>query len=97
MEESTKKNSHGFTWGMIVGGAVVLMLTTKRGRQILKDLTEGGIEGLEDYIDLEKIKALTSEFNDEDESEKESDSGEKKDDTTKKPVKKRKRFFRKTK
>jgi hypothetical protein len=51
---------------MIVGGAVVLMLTTKRGRQILKEVTDGGIEGIDQYIDIDKIKALTSEFDDED-------------------------------
>jgi hypothetical protein len=66
MDEKTKKNSHGFTWGMIVGGAVVLMLTTKRGREILKEVTEGGIDGIDQFIDIDKIKALTSEFDDED-------------------------------
>lgn len=67
MEDEKQKHSHGFTWGMIVGGAVVLMLTTKRGRQILKEVTDGGIEGLDQYLDIDKIKALTSEFDDEDE------------------------------
>lgn len=91
MDEHKDKKSHGFTWGMIVGGAVVLMLTTKRGREILKELTEGGLEGIEDFIDLDKVKALTSEFDDEDRTD------ELPNDEKKKTVKKRKRFFRKAK
>jgi hypothetical protein len=74
MDEQTKKNSHGFTWGMIVGGAVVLMLTTKRGRSILKEISEGGIDGLDQYLDIDKIKALTSEFDDEDEVDSEEEA-----------------------
>ena len=97
MDEPKKKNSHGFTWGMIVGGAVVLMLTTKKGREILKELTEGGIDGLEEYIDVEKIKALTSEFTDEDSVEESRETSKNPVSTEKKVFKKRKRFFRKSK
>ncbi|HRN96773.1 MAG TPA: hypothetical protein PLD54_04975 [Candidatus Levybacteria bacterium] len=97
MDEPKKKNSHGFTWGMIVGGAVVLMLTTKKGREILKELTEGGIDGLEEYIDVEKIKALTSEFTDEDSIEESGEASKTPVSAEKKVSKKRKRFFRKSK
>jgi hypothetical protein len=65
MEERKDRNSHSFTWGMIVGGALVFMLSTKKGREIIKELTEDGIEGIEDFIDIEKIKELTREFDDE--------------------------------
>lgn len=102
MDEPKNKHSHGFTWGMIVGGAVVLMLTTKKGREILKELAEGGIDGLEEYVDLEKIKALTSEFTDDDGVVSEKKSRKVVDEEAPelvetKKVSKRKRFFRRSK
>lgn len=101
MDEPKIKHSHGFTWGMIVGGALVLMLTTKKGREILKELAEGGIDGLEEYVDLEKIRAITNEFTDDDREEtaplekQATDSAPK--TSEKKTAPKRKRFFRKSK
>ena len=76
MEQRKDRNSHGFTWGMLVGGAVVLMLTTKKGREILKEISDGGLEGIEEFIDIEKVKELTNEFSDDgDEQEDASPSG----------------------
>ena len=85
MEEKRRDSSHSFTWGMLVGGAIVLMLTTKKGREVLKELTNGGLEGIEEFIDIEKVKELTSEFGAEDDSE---DEGEEKE----KPRKRRRLF-----
>jgi hypothetical protein len=69
MDEKRHKESHNFTWGMIVGGALVFMLTTKKGRELLKELTDGGIDGIEEFIDLDKVKELTREFHDDEEED----------------------------
>lgn len=53
-----KNNNHheynpgnGFLMGLIVGGIATLLFTTKKGREIVKDLTEKGFERLEDLQD----------------------------------------------
>ena len=55
-----EKNKHGknggsaFFWGLIVGALLASLLTTKKGRQILKDLIELGIEMFEEFIEEKK-------------------------------------------
>lgn len=44
--------SNGFLWGLIVGAAIVFLLATKKGRRLLKTITEDGFEGLTDLYDL---------------------------------------------
>ncbi len=90
MEEKKHRDSHSFTWGMLVGGALVLMLTTKKGRQILKEISEGGIEGIEEFIDLEKVKELANDFTDDENDEKEEIDDEKQPT----PKRKKRRLFR---
>lgn len=55
-------NSHnggffsGFLWGAIIGGGVVFLLGTKKGKKLLKTITEEGLSGiaeLEDFIEDE--------------------------------------------
>ena len=48
------KNSHGngFLLGVIVGVIVALLFTTKKGREIVKILTE---KGLDKFSDLQKV------------------------------------------
>lgn len=43
---------NGFLWGLIVGGAVVFLLGTKKGKKLLKSITEEGLEGIGDIADL---------------------------------------------
>lgn len=98
MDEKRQRDSHSFTWGMLVGGALVLMLATSKGRQILKEITEGGIEGLEDYIDLDKVKEITKEFTDvenDDEVSRNSNDSEKEESQQSQKLKKP-RFFRRS-
>lgn len=89
MDEKRHKESHNFTWGMIVGGAVVLMLTTKKGRQILKEVSEGGLDSLEDIIDIDRVRELAGEFGvDEEDDQEEVEEAE----VERKP--KRRRLFK---
>lgn len=50
------QNSNGFLLGLIIGGVATLLFTTKKGREIVKDLTEQGIERISDFQDkMEKV------------------------------------------
>ncbi len=43
---------NGFFLGVIVGAAIVFLLATKKGKQILKTLTENGFEGMSELTDM---------------------------------------------
>ena len=50
----TKHDKHGgnaFLWGLIIGALFATLLTTKRGRQILRELTNLGLELFEDFVE----------------------------------------------
>lgn len=66
--------SNGFLWGVVVGAAIVFLLATKKGRKILKTLTEDGLEGISDIYELfeeekKKTKSCGDMELDEDEDE----------------------------
>src|SRR5947209_2623694 len=44
--------SNGFLLGALVGGGLVFLLGTQKGKQVLKMLTENGIEGVSELRDL---------------------------------------------
>lgn len=50
--------SNGFLMGVIVGGIATLLFTTKKGREIVKDLAD---KGLEKYSDLQKTVEKTKQ------------------------------------
>jgi len=59
----TKHDKHGgnaFFWGVIIGALFTTLLTTKRGRQILWELTNLGLELFEDFVE-ERAQAGNSE------------------------------------
>ncbi len=56
MQEKHGLNS--FLLGLIIGGAVGALVSTKRGRQILKDLTDYGLEYVGKSIDMEDIENI---------------------------------------
>ena len=68
MEKDTNKNKKselggGFILGLIVGVIITLLLSTKKGREILKDLTD---KGLNKFSDLQNALNMTEEeFEDE--------------------------------
>jgi len=54
METTTNKNGKGgsaFLWGLIIGALIATLLTTKRGRIILREVINIGLELLENFID----------------------------------------------
>ncbi len=41
----------GFIWGAIIGGAIVFLMGTKKGKKLLKAITQEGVGNLADIID----------------------------------------------
>ena len=81
--------ANGFLFGLVVGAALVFLLATKKGRRILKLISEEGFDNLADIVD---------EYTREDEEEIEIDqtkNGELKQEAAVKKAKKR--FFRRAK
>lgn len=60
-----KHGPNGLLVGLLIGGAVGALVSSKKGRQILKDLTEFGLEYVGNTIDMEDIESILS--NDEEE------------------------------
>lgn len=89
----------GFMWGLIIGGAIVFVLGTKKGKKLFKALTEGGIESLSDIIEEADLGEDYEEIDDDEEVEEKVSNGNgiEKSDKIIKEVKPsvRKRFFRK--
>lgn len=56
---------HGFLWGAIIGGVVVFLLTSKKGRKILKLLTEEGLDGVSQLEELLGEKISGDEYEEE--------------------------------
>ncbi len=65
METKQGKNGgNAFLWGLVIGGILATLLTTKRGREILRELTNLGLELFED-IASERTKSKNSDYKDE--------------------------------
>ncbi len=41
----------GFLWGAIIGGGLVFLLGTKKGKKLLKTISEEGVEGLSELLE----------------------------------------------
>lgn len=58
--DNNHKSGNGFLAGLVVGGVATLLFTTKKGREIVKELTE---KGLDKFSELqEKFEYETSEL-----------------------------------
>lgn len=66
--KAQKSGGSGFIFGVIVGVMIALLFTTKKGRAILRDITEKGIDKLSSLEELTK-KVENGEFDDEFEEE----------------------------
>lgn len=71
------KNEHRggntFFWGLIIGATFATLLATTKGRKILRDLTDLGLELMEDFIDQkvgrDSVEKETEEVQEDIESE----------------------------
>lgn len=43
--------SSGFVWGLVVGILLSALVGTKRGRELLKELSERGLSAIEDFLE----------------------------------------------
>lgn len=52
MGNNTNGFLNGFLWGVIIGGSVVFLLGTEKGKKLLKTITEESLEGVEELEGL---------------------------------------------
>ncbi|HVT00885.1 MAG TPA: hypothetical protein VHE53_01460 [Patescibacteria group bacterium] len=53
------KNHHGasgFFWGLIIGAILATLLTNKKGRKLLKEILDLGLEMLEEFIEEKSVQ-----------------------------------------
>lgn len=62
----------GFLFGLIIGVAICLLFTTKKGRAILSELVENGERALEDFVEPQEAGPKSFE---EEAAAKEDDGG----------------------
>lgn len=58
---------NGFLIGLILGGALGVLISTKRGRKILKDIADYGIEYVGNTINSTDLETILNEDQDEEE------------------------------
>lgn len=56
-----KHGPNGFVLGLIIGGAIGAFVSTKKGRQILKDIAEYGLDYVGNSISMEDIETILNE------------------------------------
>lgn len=56
-----KKGPNGLLLGLIIGGAIGALLSTKRGRKILKDIADFGLEYVGNTISMEDIETILND------------------------------------
>ena len=96
MENKNSSNFlNGFLLGALIGAGAVFLLGTKKGKQLLKSLSEDGLESITDILDQSSFaEAMEDEAGDEGVPEK----GEMRYPTQKSPKKPLiRRFFRRSK
>lgn len=52
-----KHNSNGFMFGLMIGAAVGALVSTKKGREILKDVADYGLEYVGNIINLDDLES----------------------------------------
>lgn len=82
----------GFVWGMVIGGTLALLFATKKGKRIVKELSEAGGEILENLSTIEEQMEPEDEYVAETRSEPVDEKGEMKEGNNGHSFKKR--FFR---
>lgn len=72
MENNNSGNKFfsGFLWGAIIGGGLVFLLSTKKGKKLLQLISDKGLEGLSGLISDNEI--LDDEYDEDEDLEKAS-------------------------
>lgn len=94
MENQNNKSGGGFLAGLLIGGAIGALISTKKGRQILKDLSDYGLEYVGRAVNFEDIESILNEEEEEMMSGEASTSDEEKDIKAKEEHSRRKRLFK---
>ena len=83
---------NGLILGILIGAGLIFLFGTKRGKQVLKAITENGVESLSDLTEI----LQNTEFEDEEEFAEDGEVIPSKKVETRKPsvVRSTKRFFR---
>ena len=55
-------NGNGFLFGLLLGGVVTLLFTTKKGREVVKDLADRGLDKFSELQD--EFEEARGEFED---------------------------------
>jgi len=53
---SDSKNNSGFVWGLLIGAAIGSLISTEKGRRIIKELSEHGLDSIENLMDIDEIR-----------------------------------------
>jgi gas vesicle protein len=88
---------NGFLLGVIVGAALVFLLATKKGKKILKLISEEGIESLTDLLKDEDVEEVYAEDQVPEEPIIQPDVEVKQEQDAVSPKPKKKRFFKRKK
>ncbi len=56
-----KNHSNGFMFGLLLGAAVGALVSTKKGREILKDVADYGLEYVGNVINLDDLEGVMEE------------------------------------
>jgi len=56
-----KKGPSGLLIGLLIGGAIGALLSTKRGRKIIKDIADYGLEYVGNTINMEDIETILND------------------------------------
>jgi len=56
-----EKHHNGFMLGLVIGAAVGALVSTKKGREILKDVADYGLEYVGNIINLDDLQSVMDE------------------------------------
>lgn len=98
MNNNDSKFSNGFVLGLIIGAGVVFLLGTKTGKNLLKIISEQGLDGISNLLEEYDLSDLEEEENEQEVSEDEPEVKEVSESSNGHKVQAtKKRFFRRIK
>lgn len=89
-----KKGPNAFLIGLILGGAIGALISTKKGRQILKDIADYGLDYVGNSISATDIEEILNGEEETMEGGEGNPQSEKKTETKEEEQSRRRRLFR---